>query len=185
MSSSLGGGGGGRDYGHIRFALSTITGIFAASSGKGEIYTAGRRRGRAGGWLCLPLPGEDEPEKKKGKLDVMCLQSWVGGDGDGRGAAGQAGMWGEHAGSHLEPFLSSSQHHLRSRRALPNLPASPFSQKKEKQSKAMCCAQALPVPWAGAELERGQGMCPPESPSPSIAHPGRPFEPGQEFKPPS
>lgn len=40
----------------------------------------------------------------------MCLQSWVGGDGDGWGAAGQAGIWGEHAGSHLEPFLSSSQH---------------------------------------------------------------------------
>lgn len=47
MSSSLGGGGGGgRDYGHIRFALTTITGIFAASLGRGEIYTAGRRRGR-------------------------------------------------------------------------------------------------------------------------------------------
>lgn len=60
--------------------------------------------------LCLPLPGEDEPEEKKGKLDVMCLQSWVGGDGEGWGAAWQAGIWGEHAGSHLEPFLSPSQH---------------------------------------------------------------------------
>jgi len=63
MSSSLEGGGG-RDSGHIRFALTAITGNFAASSVKREIYTAG---GSAGGRPCLPLPGEDEPKEKKGK----------------------------------------------------------------------------------------------------------------------
>lgn len=96
MSSSLGGGGGGRDYGHIRFALTTITGIFAASSGRGEIYTAGRRRGR----LCLPLPGEDEPEEKKEKPGLASRRRHVFTELGGRGwrwlgsSWARGGVWG-------------------------------------------------------------------------------------------
>lgn len=61
--------------------------------------------------------------------------------------------------------------------ALPSLQASPLSQKKEKQNKVEGHAQALLVPWAVVE--------PPEPSAPPITHPRRPFEPGQEFEPPS
>lgn len=83
MSSSLEGGGG-RDSGHIRFALTAITGNFAASSVKREIYTAG---GSAGGRPCLPLPGEDEPKEKKGKLGSASHRRCVFTERGGRGAA--------------------------------------------------------------------------------------------------
>lgn len=163
MSSSLGGGGGERDYGHIRFALSTITGIFAASSGKGEIYTAGRRRGRAGGWLCLPLPGEDEPEKKKGKLDVMCLQSWVGGDGDGRGAAGQAGMWGSMLAPTLSPSLAHPSIISDPDELCPTCPHPLLV--KRKRSRAKQCVVPRHCQCHGQELSwRGVRVCAHQSP---------------------
>lgn len=61
--------------------------------------------------------------------------------------------------------------------ALPSLRASPLSQKKEKQNKVEGHAQALLVPWAVVEPQEPSG--------PPITHPRRPFEPGQEFEPPS
>lgn len=84
MSSSLEGGRE-RDSGHIRFALTAITGNFAGSSVKGEIYTAG---GSAGGRPCLPHPGEDEPKEKKGKLGSASHRRHVFTELGGRGAAG-------------------------------------------------------------------------------------------------
>lgn len=69
--------------------------------------------------------------------------------------------------------------------ALPTLQASPFSQKKKKQSKAKGRARALLASQARAELEVGRGACPPEPTGPPITQSRRPFEPGQEFKPPS
>lgn len=99
MSSSLEGGRE-RDSGHIRFALTAITGNFAGSSVKGEIYTAG---GSAGGRPCLPHPGEDEPKEKKGKLGSASHRRHVFTERGGRGAAG--------AGQPCIPASPSTAHH--------------------------------------------------------------------------
>lgn len=109
MSSSLGGGGG-RDCGHIRFALTTITETFAASSGRGKIYTAGRRRG----WLCLPLPGEDEPEEKKEKPGSASRRRHVFRERSGKGwrwlgSSRVRRELGNSPSFPLEPFPGSSQ----------------------------------------------------------------------------
>lgn len=69
----------------------------------------------------------------------MCLQRWVGGDGDGWGAAGQAGICGEHADSHLEPFLSSSQHLISDSDVFCQTCLHPLLVRKERLSKAMLC----------------------------------------------
>lgn len=97
----------GRDYGHIRFALTTITRIFAASSGRGEIYTAGRRR------LCLPLPGEDEPEEKKGKPGSASRTRHVFTELGGRGWRWLGSSWGKggpEGQPQLPPLSLSSAH---------------------------------------------------------------------------
>lgn len=106
MSSSLGGGGGGRDYGHIRFALTTITRIFLASSGRGEIYTAGRRRGRVPGSAFLSRGRMSPKRRKESWTSCVYRVGWEGMEIAGEQPAKQGS-----GGSMLAPTLSRSLAH--------------------------------------------------------------------------
>lgn len=162
MSSSLGGGGGGRDYGHIRFALSTITGIFAASSGKGEIYTAGRRRGRAAGSAFLSRGRMSPRRRKESWTSCVYRVGW-----EGMEMAGERPARRGCGGSMLAPTLSPSLAH-------PSIISDPHELcptcphpllVKRKRSRAKQCVVPRHCQCRGQELSwRGVRVCAHQSP---------------------
>lgn len=181
--------------------------------------------GGAGGRLCLPLPGEDEPEQKKEKPGSAShgrhVFTEVGGRGWRHREQPVEGLGGWRPSSPMELFLGLSQRGISApvlcRRAEPALAPEPVSQPRKWRPPALGWVstgaqgrawQSLPIlhpsrpasiPSWPREAEPGvvrrlcwrRGQCPSWGwvgvlpGCPRIAHPGRPFEPGQEFEPPS